>query len=235
MYCKLYCLILLQSVSTILTENAVAFISPSTFTASLNSEMVSFTCTAMLAANTSTILAVNMFANGQQDSTALRRRGISSFRHNDTASILTIEPTAENNNTEIACLVTLRPIAAIESAAVTFLVQGLLSPPPDLQFMTTSRPQYFKLSWQSPFTLDITDLEQDITGYRVCFTYSRIEVCATTENTSLDFLNIRLPLEFNVTAINVIGESNSSHLSYPACETDTGIIMGSQAWWRGVL
>lgn len=208
--CSLFAVIFLRSIWTVLGQNASVSIGPSAFTAGLSSEEITFTCTV-----SRPVLAVNMFVDEEQFSSDLEDRGI----RLDAAAILTIEPRIENNNTKIKCLATFESGSPVFSPPLIFLVQGLLSAPPDLEIITIdSRPNFNRLSWQPPFTLDISDVEQDITGYKVCFSLSATEMCVLTEETSYDFLNIRLPLEFLVTAINVVGESNASRVLHQACE-----------------
>lgn len=220
----MFAVIVLQSFCTGLGQNAVVSISPSAFTAGLStnsSRRVTFTCT--VSSNNTPIFAVNMLVDEMQDSPGLEDRGINSFRLDAFTANLTIEPRIENNKTVISCLATLAS-GAVFSAPLTFLVQGILSAPPDLEVITIdSRPNFKRLSWQPPYTLDITNVEQDITGYRVCFSFSATEVCVLTEDTSYDFLSVRLPLEFLVTSINVVGESDASRVLHQACEADTGI------------
>lgn len=206
------------SIYTGLGQNAKISVSPTVYVASLNqfSDVATFIC--RVSPSTTSIIVLNILVDGKQVSAALKSRGISAVRQSSTEIILTIEPRAENNNTQISCVAAL-PLTVIQSEEVTLLIQGLLSPPSDLEVVTVgSRPGFKTLSWQPPYTLDITNVEQDITGYRVCFTFSATEVCTITEDAAYEFLSVSLPLEFRVTAINAVGESNFSHTVHQACE-----------------
>ena len=68
--------------------------------------------------------------------------------------------------------------------------------------------------------MDITDIEPDISNYRVCTNLSG--VCINTTELEHIFPNVRIPIEFSVTAINVVGESNATIAVYEPCDPTTG-------------
>lgn len=212
--------ILLQNIYTGLSQNSIA-LSPAVYVASLNqSDVATFICRV---SSENLVIAINITLNGQQVTTALNNRGISAVMSSNE-TILTIEPIIVNNNSLIRCVAVIAPMTVIESEEATLLIQGLLSPPSDLEVMAiSSRPGFNRLSWQPPYTLDITDVEQDITGYRVCFNFSATEVCTITEDAAYEFLSTSLPLEFQVTAMNAVGESNFGQIVHQACEVGTGM------------
>ena len=77
-----------------------------------------------------------------------------------------------------------------------------------------------RLFWEAPETLDITDIEPDISNYRICTNLSG--VCIDTTDLEHVFPNVRIPIEFSVTAINVVGESNASIAIWEPCDPTTG-------------
>ena len=222
-----YCLglIALSLLQHSLGGDEILSISPSSFTSALSNDSITFTCT--LSQSTSVQVFVVLLGEVGDDPSAFIRvspelsaeRGIT-IVENLTAIAISIEPRMINNNTAILC--TVQEVLGAQSclANSSFIVQGLLSPPPDLAI--ESRPQVMRLAWNPPFTLDITNVDPDITGYRVCFTLSAINTCILTEDTMYEYLNISLPLEFLVTALNMAGESNASSVTHQACDT-TGI------------
>ncbi len=89
---------------------------------------------------------------------------------------------------------------------------GLLAPVTDL----TS--EYYNvynqiLTWTPPFTMDITDLDPDIT-YRVC-NDSDINRCVDTADTSYIFPTFCFPVEYSVSACNPVGCSENATVVYP--------------------
>ena len=77
-----------------------------------------------------------------------------------------------------------------------------------------------RLFWETPESLNITDIDPDISNYRICTNLS--EVCINTTDLEYIFPNVRIPIEFSVTAINVVGESNASIAVYEPCDPTTG-------------
>lgn len=201
---------------------------PQEFTASLNrsrpSEIPSFTCS--ITPNTTSVSTVNVLVNGVQFNTPeLESRGIIILRQGTTMRTVFVEPRMENNNTVISC-VAVTGSRILRSLEARLLIQGLLSSPSDLEISSIAGHPYInRLSWQPPFTLNITNLEPDIVGYRVCFTFMATQVCTVVENTLYEFFNVRLTLDFLITAINIVGEGDAGRVMHPACAT--GIIICS--------
>ncbi len=85
---------------------------------------------------------------------------------------------------------------------------GLLNSPSDvsIEYHDISR---ITLTWTSPFTLDITELDNDIT-YRICDNYTI--TCAESTITSHSFLTTHLPVEYSVSACNPVGCSENTTL-----------------------
>ena len=165
--------------------------------------------------------------NGLQLTDEVKRmRGIEILGINSTTRRLTIDTLAINNDTELLCQAVFGTGAdsvVRTTETLYFRVQGVLSPPTELQ-IDDSSSSLQRLSWTPPFTLDITGQDPDITGYEVCY-FSEPPICTTVEEPQFDFLNINLPLTFAVRAINVVGESNSSNFSRPACSQDPSLGM----------
>jgi hypothetical protein len=228
MACWYFICFVLHIIVSGLCQEVVVFINPPAFTASLStdsSDKVSFNCTVSSNITPQPEFSILMQVNGEQFvGSRDEENGITRL----SANVFTIEPTTETNNSNISCMaVSFSEDGVIggSSEPLVFLVQGLLAPPPGLSITTPElRPNFRRLSWQPPFTLDITGFDPDITGYRICFSLSATSPvnCVQTDNTSYDYLNIRLPLEFLVTAINVVGESNASRAVHQACIADRG-------------
>ena len=77
-----------------------------------------------------------------------------------------------------------------------------------------------RLFWEAPESLDITDIEPDISNYRICTNFSG--VCINTTELEYVFPDVRIPIEFSVTAINIVGESNASVTIQEPCDPTTG-------------
>lgn len=227
----LYCLglIALSLLQHSLCQDEVLSITPSSFTAALStnsSDRVTFTCSV---SQSPPVQVFNVFLGEvgndlsnfvQARSDLFAERGITIDEGNPTTSI-SIEPRKMNNKTIILCLVRELLDSAASVVNASFIVQGPLSPPPGLAI--EPRPQVMRLTWTPPFTLNITNTDPDITGYRVCFNLSARCVadntcCVVTGDTMYEYLNIRLPVEFLVTALNMAGESNASSVNHQACD-----------------
>ena len=69
-----------------------------------------------------------------------------------------------------------------------------------------------RLFWEAPEALNLTDIEPDISTYRICANLSG--VCINTTELEHVFPNVRVSIEFSVTAINIVGESDASVAIY---------------------
>lgn len=193
-------------------DEATASIRPAIFVTGEGSGLRNFSCTLSASAQISTI----NFLDGTTQ--------LTTTRINDTGFI-SIDSVSENNNTEFICQIVILGESTIPvrlSPPALFLVQGVLSPPLDLEIVNVNS-RLRSLSWNPPFTLDITDQDPDISNYRVCFNLSSdAQDCTVTTMPLYRFLNIRLSLHFFVTAINIVGESAESNVLHQACDSDTG-------------
>lgn len=198
-------------------------ITPALFTAAEGSQAVSFTCDA----NNAPLIGLAILVDDLQPTfEVMQARGIWTTLVNSTRLVLTIEPTRMNNNTQVKCLAVVGS-SVLQSSPAVLLIQGTLSAPP-LRIMALSSPaNSLRLSWSAPFTLDISNQESDIIGYKVCYVLlpgSQSPVCGIAEDNTYDFVRLNLPMEFSVTPINVAGEGNTSTISQPACNQDTGTV-----------
>ena len=96
---------------------------------------------------------------------------------------------------------------------------GILDPPSNLTIVNQSA-SHRRLFWEAPESLDITDIEPDISNYSVCTNLSG--VCINTTELEHVFPNVRITIEFSVTAVNIVGESNASTAVYEPCDPTTG-------------
>ena len=153
-------------------------------------------------------------------------RGIDSDKVNSTISVLNILPLQVNHNSSVQCYAVLMDAELIIFSKIgVLLVQGRLSAPPGLTIMNSTHHKYRLLSWTPPFTLDLTDHEPDIIGYKVCFNISSLDTaaaempqhCFFTQNISYTYPNVRLFLQFSVTPLNVLGDGYSSFATHLPC------------------
>ena len=96
---------------------------------------------------------------------------------------------------------------------------GILNPPINLTIVNQGASRS-RLLWGAPESLDITDIEPDISNYRICANLSG--VCINTTELEHVFPNVRVSIEFSVTAINIVGGSNTSIAVYEPCDPTTG-------------
>ncbi len=89
---------------------------------------------------------------------------------------------------------------------------GLLEPP------IVSDPVEYNdfnriLTWTPPFTLDITDVDPDITGYRIC--NNSANTCVDTTDTSILFETMCDPVEYDISACNRVGCGENATVTFP--------------------
>ena len=149
----------------------------------------------------------------------------------DTRSLsrsLSISRNVTNEHVTIICRAdSFTPSATVDSDPAIFQVQGLLEAPPNLMFLETNDECMRRISWGEPFSLDITDIEPDISHYNVCYSLRNADKsrCLYVNQTEFSFLNVSVPLLFTVSAVNVVGEGNSSSILYGGngCAKTTGM------------
>ena len=128
-----------------------------------------------------------------------------------------------NMNTTIECLATiLSPILIWNtSEPVLFKVQGLLDIPSNLMLSEADNQHMRRLSWDKPFSLDITDVDPDIECYNVCYSLINVTAeksqCTCVNQTEYTFLCVSVPLLFTVSAVNVVGEGEATSILHDGC------------------
>ena len=136
---------------------------------------------------------------------------------------LSISRNVANQNTTIVCEAESFTVNDVRSVPVVFSqIQGFLEAPSNLILTETEsddNPFMKRISWNEPFTLDITDAKLDISNYKVCYSLinsANKSQCTRVYQTEFTFLIVTISLEFTVYAVNVVGESNSSSILYEA-------------------
>ena len=96
----------------------------------------------------------------------------------------------------------------VESAETAqFHIQGLLGVPPNITYSNYNITHNI-VEWQEPETLNITNVEPDIDNYTIC-----LNVTDECVNTTVNFFilsKFHVNVLVDVTAWNIVGESNSS-------------------------
>ena len=139
---------------------------------------------------------------------------------------ISIERNITNKNTSIMCQAESISSAGVSSEPVLFKVQELLDAPSNLMLSEADNQNMRRLSWDEPFSLDITDIEPDISHYKVC--YSLVDAiksqCILVNQTEFIFPYVNVPLHFIVSAVNVVGEGsvNSTFHDGNGCNNTTG-------------
>ena len=220
------CLVGLQDIDAIQTS---ATISPREYTASLDSAAnATFRCD-VTGADSILWIVDGLFALRQE----VRQRGISTSHQvtvNQTegrfTSNISIPRNNINKNTSILCMACVVQGTDVLSAPAFFKVQGLLGPPPNLTLtvndLRRSYNDYVKIIWDEPDTLNMTDVEPDISHYRVCYNVDTTTMCTNMTDRQFIFLNVGVNVLLTVTAVNVVGEGNGSTIMHWACDRNTG-------------
>lgn len=63
------------------------------------------------------------------------------------------------------------------------------------------------ITWEEPFTLDITDVDPDIIGYTVCSSVGENHECINTTVTEFILSKFHFPVNVTITSWNIVGES----------------------------
>lgn len=221
----LHIAVILQSIFTGNTQDTTVVLSPTRLIASGGSGIANFSCVVLNPPAFSSILILSVLVSSLSLTDEHKRRGIGLIMTNSSAGVVTIDSREENNNTILTCVAgTFNRF--FSSSPSVFYVQGVLSPPPSLRIIRffSSAAGYKRLTWDAPFTLDVPNQEPDIFGYRVCVNFAQTLMCMRTQDTFYDFPNIRLPLDFHVTALNVVGESSPSTILNPACHAGINFV-----------
>lgn len=95
------------------------------------------------------------------------------------------------------------------------MLTGLLAAPSDLKaaLITTTAVH---LTWDHPYTLDITGIDPDISGYIIYIRNANTGNTTTIPVTETEYIFVRQDFrhcdtfEFRVRAVNVVGEGNIS-------------------------
>ena len=218
---SILCLFLSFTGERVLAQAPTAVLTPAEgFNASLGST-ITFNCTVVPVGLTDIFWRVN----GDSDSATHIARGIvrqPNIAEPDGTIISRIEVSAtiENDNIIIQCRAS-GDTQVGSSSEVTFRVQGLLDPPSGLAItdLGTGRQG---LSWMAPDSLDITGVDPDICHYNVCSSILNEVSCRDVQDLEYEFVSVRIGIDFTVTAVNIVGESSVSSISYVPCDSGTG-------------
>ena len=148
-----------------------------------------------------------------------------SFRGN-----LSIQRNDMNENTSVICIAGMTFSAGVLSEPILFRVQGLLDAPSNLILSEADNQHMRRLTWDEPFSLNITDVDPDIECYNVCYSLVNAAVekfqCVCMNQTEYTFLCVSVPLIFTVSAVNVVGEGSASSIRHDGCgcTSTTGLI-----------
>ena len=228
-------LLLLVLVKDVLYAQPTAVITPRGYNASLDPE-VSFTFQCDATGADGVQWSVDGVAASRED--ILRDRGISESGiitiDEATRSVrrtLSIVRNINNNIINITCIASsFSPIGIDSNGPVLFKLQGLLDAPSSPMVSEPDNQHMRRLIWNEPFSLDITDVDPDISHYKVC--YNLVDAnklqCVLVNQTEFIFLNINVPLLFTVSAVNVVGEGNASSILHDenGCTNTTGWVGG---------
>ena len=143
---------------------------------------------------------------------------------------ITLAKNILNSNTTIICKAFIILSADVPSEPALFKIQGLLDAPSNLMLSEVDNQHMRRLSWDEPFFLDITDIEPDISHYNICYSLVNVTAqksrCNQVTQAEYVFLYVNIPLLFTVSAVNVVGEGNSSFMLHEAtsCNGAKGVI-----------
>ena len=211
-------ILVLQTLIEEKCAQTTAIITPRDYNASLDPE-ANFTFQCDVTGADGVLWLVDGLLSTRQD---IRSRGISEsdvIIVNETTgsfrAYISLSRNVTNRNTTIICIADIVLSAGVTSDPVLFQVQGLLDTPSNLTLSEVNNQHKRLLSWGEPFSLDITDVDPDISHYKVCYTLindRKLSLCTRVNQTEFTFLYISVPLLFNVSAVNVVGEGNSSSI-----------------------
>ena len=230
-YEVLLSLLLLVLVKDVLYAQPTAVITPRGYNASLDPE-ASFTFQCDATGADGVQWSVDGVVASRED--ILRDRGIreSGIITVDEATrslrrTLSIVRNINNSIINITCIASsFSPIGIDSSEPVLFKLQGLLDAPSNLMLSEADNQHMRRLIWDEPFSLDITDIEPDISHYNVYYSLVNANKSqhVLVNLTEFAFPYVNVPLIFTVSAVNVVGEGNASSIIHDGngCANTTG-------------
>ena len=151
---------------------------------------------------------------------------------------ISIERNFMNENTSVICIADMTFSAGVFSEPILFKIQGLLDAPSNLMLSEADHDNQHvfmrRLGWDKPFSLDITDIDPDVSHYKVCYWLVNATVekswCKRLTQTEYNFPFVNIPLCFTVSAVNIVGEGNSSTILHDAsnCNSAKGDKQGEE-------
>ena len=214
----LFCIIV-SFIGGVLAQAPTAVLTPAEgFNASLGST-IKFNCTVV--GTTDVVWRIDENSN-PADHTArgIIRLGDLEEPDGTIISMIQVSATMENDGIEIQC----RAVGDTQvgsSSIEIFRVQGLLDSPSSLG-ITDLGSGMQRLSWEAPDSLDITNVDPDISHYNVCITILSEMSCRNVPGLEYEFVSVRVEIEFTVATVNIVGEGSVSVISYAPCDSGTG-------------
>ena len=149
-------------------------------------------------------------------------------------STLTIIRNINNSNTSIICLASMTSqtgiTTTVPSEPVLFKIQGFLEAPSNLMLLGADNQHMRRLTWDEPFSLDITDVDPDIECFNVCYRLVNVTAeksqCTCVNQIEYTFLCVSVPLLFTVSAMNVVGKGSASSILHDG-PRNTGLIISA--------
>ena len=140
---------------------------------------------------------------------------------------ISIERNVMNKNTSIICLADMTLLADVPSEPVLFKIQGPLDAPSNLMLSEPDNQHMRRLTWDEPFSLDITDVDPDIECFNVCYSLVNVTAeksqCTCVNQIEYTFLCVSVSLLFTVSAVNVVGKGSASSILHDD-PRNTGLI-----------
>ena len=114
-----------------------------------------------------------------------------------------------------------------EKASPLFLIGLLEAPGTDIAALNDS---FLRFSWTPPFSLDISDSDTDILFYSFSENLTNTAVIVSSVGEFV-FLALAVPVEFTVSAWNVVGEGEAAITTHQPCSIPEGELVTQYRWW----
>jgi len=221
------CILTFFSFLVIVSGKNVVDISPKDYNVTIGMQKVTYICKKLMSSYDNLYFGID---NSSVIDENLKYGNKIIERHiNDSHSILILPIILRYNNSAISCY---NYYSDYSISYGRLRIQGRLSPPPELSIsLSTNFTGYLVIFWKAPFTLDLTDVDPDIIGYKVCigFMFTDMDTiehywdCFSVEIAMFKYLQVCVPLNISVTAVNIDGDGYPHSILLPACTSKARI------------
>ena len=115
------------------------------------------------------------------------------------------------------CITTIIRLLVLDCGYFSTEIVGLLPEILPSVVAASHSTSHSNITWDKPFTLDITDVDPDIIGYTVCISVRDVQECGNVTATEVIVPKYYFDVNIMITAWNIVGESPAALYSIIPC------------------